>query len=287
MNEWGQLGTLPHSLNYDWGTSLYPMWGYPAWLEIFGLDRLPQVALFAIMLWLTYRTFRFEWWHIPLWFPSFVSVYALWSDALATSLLLGVFAMQKKAPIVSAIFLGLTANFRFEYLMFAPVLKKYGLIVLLMLGPWFARSYFISGSIGGSTNGGHVAFISLGQLPNNPWGIQHLDEFGYAQSKHKAFSAEYDREMRGKFMEAIVTHPLAYVTKVLHNAVVTFTHGVYTGGILKYMYAMTVVGLLVWHLLNRKPISAFFWIKVALMCLLQTEPRHLNAVIPLLFLEER
>ena len=165
------------------------------------------------------------------------------------------------------------------------MLRKYGLVVLLCLVPWFARHYMITGTIGGPTNGGHVAYISLGQLPNNVWGIEHDDRFAFSQTNVERYSPEYDRIMWGKFREAVIGRPFEYLHKIGYNAMLTL-RGPYAPPF-KVVYALIFLGLFFTALYNRKRLSPFFWIKVGLMCLLQSESRHLTAVFPLLFLEEQ
>ena len=47
---------------------------------------------------------------------------------------------------------------------------------LLSLTPWALHAHRHTGHAAlSSTNSGMVAYITLGQLPDNPWGVQHID----------------------------------------------------------------------------------------------------------------
>ncbi len=155
--------------------------------------------------------------------------------------------------------LGLAVNFRSEFVPLALVVPAAGLVwtfatsrglprrrfpgpmtfaalALLPLAPWAALSYETTGTARlSSSNAGAVSVISLGQLPGNPWGIIHddsealrlLGEAGYEELA--PYSEDGDRRLREMFVELITDDPLAYASKVMHNARNVFAGGLYFG----------------------------------------------------------
>jgi hypothetical protein len=89
-----------------------------------------------------------------------------------------------------------------------------------------------------STNAGHVLYISLGQLSNNPWGITPIDS---DPRMHRELDAHFhhrstssltyasDRYLRHRFLHLVRAHPAAWLHKDLLNAKSTFTEGLYVG----------------------------------------------------------
>jgi len=108
------------------------------------------------------------------------------------------------------------------------------LIALATLGPWVARSVAYDGVVRfGTTNRGGVLYISLGQLPGNPWHIGYSDKYAWAYArKHgveNPWSPEGDRILTQAFVEAVEHHPVAYVRKVAWTAFLSVAGGLYTG----------------------------------------------------------
>jgi hypothetical protein len=88
-----------------------------------------------------------------------------------------------------------------------------------------------------STNGGHVLYIGLGQLPGNSWGITPRDEdpsmavlleeeFGKPVG---SLTYEADVVLKAKFRELVFASPGEYARKVLHNIRLLLFGGAYAG----------------------------------------------------------
>ncbi|MCK5742690.1 MAG: hypothetical protein KAH48_10765, partial [Chlorobi bacterium] len=161
---------------------------------------------------------------------------------------------QLKLLIINGLLLGIILNFRSEYLYLPiftaflsilPAFKKYrkraiisGLVAtalaVLLLIPWIVRSYNITDEIHlSATNGGAVMYISLGQLPDNPWGIVPLDEtaFDFAEAKDlpHPYSAEADKIFKTETKRLISENPVAFIKKCGHNLLSSLYRGVYIG----------------------------------------------------------
>ncbi|WP_169796511.1 hypothetical protein [Chondromyces crocatus] len=95
--------------------------------------------------------------------------------------------------------------------------------VALCLAPWalWYRAHTGRTSLV-SSNGGMVAYLSLGQLPGNPWGIVADDAFAVAFLRARAdgvdpVSDAGDQRFAAAFRDAIREHPGAFARKILHN----------------------------------------------------------------------
>jgi len=107
-----------------------------------------------------------------------------------------------------------------------------------MLIPWMVYTHATVGCpLLTSTNGGHTLFISLGQLPGNPWGITPMDgdpamhetlrrHFGREQS---SLILESDQFLRRRFVELIRAAPFAYAKKCAYSAISVVVEGFYPG----------------------------------------------------------
>ena len=118
------------------------------------------------------------------------------------------------------------------------------LIALATLGPWVARSVAYDGIVRfGTTNRGGVLYISLGQLPGNPWHIGYSDKYAFAYArKHgveNPWSPEGGRILTQAFVEAVERHPVAYVRKVAWTAFLSVVGGLYTGEYYEWVPAKT------------------------------------------------
>ena len=150
------------------------------------------------------NTYRFRWGLLLsftlYFFHSSVYPYSLGSNLLILGILFLVnfyFNESKVDIIFSSICFGIMLNFRSDYYFFIYPLflliiiysyKKSSkrilsmsiiwlLIIQSFLIPWRIYTFNRTGeSISVSTNSGHVFFISLGQLPNNKWGITEEDD---------------------------------------------------------------------------------------------------------------
>lgn len=189
-----------------------------------------------------------------------------WPYSEAASLLLAAFAVLLMALdrdelsyglfVVSGLLVGLVLNFRSDYIAL-PVLavavvvalgrRRRALakrmvtwlaVIVLALVPWMVYAERASNHLlVTSTNSGHVLYISLGQLPGNPWGITPYDgdprmhrelnaHFGSDVSSLTYASDEY---LRSRFFHLVRQHPVAWLHKDVYNAAHTFVDGFYDG----------------------------------------------------------
>lgn len=190
-----------------------------------------------------------------------IAIPLLWISVILFFDALDSTAKWWRMAVAGALF-GLALNFRSEFLLLAPVLAlggavwtfvltrperghaltilskaaAFSFIAFLMLVPWGVFSHRNTGEFRlTSSNGGAVSVISLGQLPDNPWGIVHEDaeavrllrEEGYADIS--PYSAEGDRILRRSFLDAITSRPVSYMNKVVHNARNVLMGGLYFG----------------------------------------------------------
>ena len=78
--------------------------------------------------------------------------------------------------------------------------------------------------------GGIVAFISLGQLPRNPWGAVYEDEYAYAylarvapQLRENSHAA--DRVLIDEFKRRVKAEPIAFAAKMVWNGAISLVSG--------------------------------------------------------------
>ena len=194
--------------------------------------------------------------------PWYVSHALRWPYSEASSLLLGsiaLLALAVRRPGVpyrlvalSGLLFGLALNFRSDYVAL-PVLLVAVVVVLgrervellkrmagwvavaaVTLAPWMAYSARATGRpLVTSTNGGHVLYISLGQLAGNPWGITPFDG---DPRMHRELDAHFGRHvssltyasdgyLRSRFVHLVLAHPAAWLRKDARNALHTLTDG--------------------------------------------------------------
>jgi hypothetical protein len=189
-----------------------------------------------------------------------------WPYAEAASLLLlsiAVLALalarddyRYRAYVLSGLLLGIALNFRSDFIALPialavlvlalgrrrlPVAKRLGVwlaVILATLVPWVVYAHRATGHLLlTSTNSGHVLYISLGQLPGNPWGItpydgdprMHRDLRAHFGSDVSSLTYASDRFLRSRFFHLVRQHPAAWLRKDVHNAAHTFTDGFYDG----------------------------------------------------------
>ena len=252
-------------------TLFYPIWGYTFLVLIdliLGLSNLFILSFQLLLCYLSILTFYKiikidkKFWHIPLFLPFIALMSVKWPDAIVGSLIIffiftiisSIDNKKIKYIVFSGIILGILVNFRSEYLylpfslillLFIPTFKQNRLLILksifllmifsiLFLLPWAVRSYNQTGNIRfTASNGGAVMYISLGQLPNNPWNIAPYDKSAYDFAKSQGFNNPYsvqaDKMFRNKFINSIKKYPIAYTKKIAHNFFSIFYRGVYTG----------------------------------------------------------
>lgn len=147
--------------------------------------------------------------------------------------------------IISAFSMGVAANLRSDmtyvyllYLLFRfrgsnKIVKKQlcisFIIFLFCLTPYSILYHRYSGLFSITyANMGHVAYISLGQDPNNPWGIVHVDAWDYDKVSqriekinpgYKSYSFVADpwanKVYFQMFFEKVASHPVYYKNLVL------------------------------------------------------------------------
>lgn len=105
-------------------------------------------------------------------------------------------------------------------------------VAFLALIPWAVNSKAYSGTpLLTSTNGPGWFYVGLGQLPNNPWGLQGLDADAWAFVRSKGghpFSLEGSRVLTPEIRRLVEEHPAAYIEKVGWNLRQAALGGVWT-----------------------------------------------------------
>lgn len=252
----------------DGEAAFHPIWGY-SFLALFcGFSPvillIAQGALSLAAIGYLYVTLRIQprCFHIPLMLPFIALCSIKWPNAI-TGALLVIFICSFsgylsrplfKTLLVGGLAAGLAVNMRGEAWIWGPALflslifpmgpgmrakgARFGaaaiIIQLLCISPWSIRAYEKLGTpMLTPSYGGFVALISLGQLPNNPWGVEHTDAFGqkFAAEKNlvSPFSPAADEAMKKEFFKLVSAHPVAFAKKIIHNFTSVFSHGVFTG----------------------------------------------------------
>jgi 4-amino-4-deoxy-L-arabinose transferase-like glycosyltransferase len=176
--------------------AFYPLWGYTFLVAVDNLLGsanifivLVQIILCELGIALFYKIFQIrpKLIHIPLLLPFIAFMSVRWPDAIVGFLLIAymyclyLFISQGKLKyaIISGIIIGLTVNFRPEYLylpvvnvvlLFIPSFKVYRkrivistatalLIAFVLLLPWAFRSYKLTGEPRFSASNGGAVFI--------------------------------------------------------------------------------------------------------------------------------
>jgi len=250
-------------------SEFYPIWGY-VFLQLPGLivgfphlwTLFVQFCAAIIGLVLFYKLFEIKekYWHIPLFLPYFALCSIKTADGLASILLIAyaynfvafVKTEELRKLVYSGLVLAVLVNLRSEYL-YLPLFQtlffficfknrlKYAKMNAILITitfaailPWAIRSYAINQEVRfNSSNGGAVMYISLGQLPQNKWGIAPTDSTAYAIAAANGiddpFSPEADKLFKRLTQEAILNNPFEFIKKMAYNATKVFTNGVYTG----------------------------------------------------------
>jgi hypothetical protein len=206
-------------------------------------------------------------WLVVLSLPWYALNSVLWPHTIAVSLLLISLALLIRAHcsataefrlwLLSGLSFGIMLNFRSDF-----ILLPIGLMLILLLFghdsilvrirrilAWCAPMFLVMVPWGiytnettghylqTSTNGGHVLYIGLGQLPGNSWGITPRDEdpsmaalleqeFGEPVS---SLTYEADVVLKARFRELVFASPGEYARKVLHNIRLLLFGGAYAG----------------------------------------------------------
>jgi len=224
-------------------------------LKTLGWKNLSRIAFraFSIIL------FSWYFFHTVLW------PYSWGANLLIISLfllLLHIETSKIKYAILSGLSYGLMLNFRSEYYFFGIALfftlLIFGLLKLVnikiiplvvwlvlifaMLIPWGWYSYQKTGEVLlKSSNAGHVLFISLGQLPNNKWGITPLDNDPKmrevvdqkVEKGAQTLGNEADKVLTDIWLEYIKNDKREFFKKVKHNFSEIFDYPFYNGEVLK------------------------------------------------------
>ncbi len=204
---------------------------------------------------LTILSFQWFYFHTILW------LYSIGANLLvaAVFLVLNYFRFRSvKYLILASMCFGIMLNFRSDYFFFAlaiPVLiliidwikneKKlwlhyslWYLVIFVCLVPWGIYSLKKTGSyLQKSSNGGHVLFISLGQLPENKWGITPLDgdpkmrklvatAFGKGAT---TLSHPADKLLTGKWLGLILDDKMEFFRKCKFNVQSIYRNPFYVG----------------------------------------------------------
>ena len=254
--------TKPFNKNiYTW-----PMWGYGLILligsKLFIIILQQIITLFTIIIIRKYLrnivypiSFKFISILILFAFPWFYFHVSLWPYSISANfftlsvLLLGIgYEQRKLGPfIISAVFFGITLNFRSDYYYLVWLLCIFGVlyslfnyktdnfkrmliwitIINIILLPWYFYTKKYTGEgLFTSSNSGHVFFISLGQLPENKWKISTSDgdsimyslvrnSFGDNES---SLSLKSSRLLMNEFKNRVIADPEEFAKKCFHNA---------------------------------------------------------------------
>jgi len=231
---------------------------------------------------------------------------------IACGLIEGVILNFRSEYLYLGIIILLVYFFYKSSISFASTIKfvvATSIIAITCLIPWGLNTYHNSGVFRlGSSNSGLVLFTTLGQLPDNPWHITPTDQFGedYAHGHNiaDAYSNSGDSLLSSTFTIDIKEKPVGYVEKTAFNFASIFFRGLYIGEysqatgvelidkIIKVIFIPIFSLLIIWFFYSayrsRKttgqmlslwlPITSIVIYKVVLVCLIQYEPRHMNAV---------
>lgn len=305
----------------------YPLWGYPFFVGLIDklfvssrdlLITIIQVSLIALACWWVVlpkiNNFR-QLLLAPLFFPIYFHAAVKWADAifiLGLVILLksiDLYSKHKRSSIlvivsVSAIASNIRPDFLFlsgfvfliSLLYFAvsrwkesDFLKISCILLLssfLSLVPWF----IYSGSFT-SANGGLVFYISLGQLPDNPWDRVYIDQsgFDFAQSMNThPYSPEGNKILFHAGAKDISTYPIDYIRKTLHNLISIFTFGIFG---MNFPLFFLVFSILFFVSTRRYKgttlsfINSVFLFTIIWISMIQYIDRHLNGVYTLMLLQ--
>jgi len=190
-----------------------------------------------------------------------------WPNSIAVSLVILSFAFLLKAfsgkekPVfswflISALFFGLALNFRSDYCIYPIAVAALFLLfkkahhfkpqhillwlftTYIMLIPWGIYTYHATEHfLLTSTNAGHALFISLGNLPDNKWGITKWDQdvelheavFTHFQERQFTCTYEVDKFLKREFLKKIKNDPREYFRKVFYVMKDILISGVYPG----------------------------------------------------------
>jgi hypothetical protein len=214
--------------------------------------RLIRIAFVLLVPWHAYHALQ---WPYSISSSLFLVSFALLIQAWATTLAAKLRAKRLGACVLAGVLFGLGLNFRSDFYLF-PI----GILVLVWLLPayrpyrlealaWLTAAYvcllpwglYVKTATGQfsitSSNGGHVLFVGLGQLPRNKWGITPFDgdpvmlrelreHFGY---EHGSLDTEANAYLTRRWLHLILEDPVEYGKKVAFGSLLTLTNGAYSG----------------------------------------------------------
>lgn len=199
--------------------------------------------------------------------PAWFALHAvLWPNSIAASLLpLSLVLIVTRARddsglkfvVLSGILFGVLLNFRSDFLLLpfgvalvvsffdrfrAVTARRLGVwlvSVYVMLIPWATYTRQATGHLLlSSTNGGHVFFIGLGNLPGNTWKIRPDDgdsvmhsalENKFGKPVPSSLNYESDVFLKEQFLMRVKEHPAEYFRKMAHTGGAMVTKGSYAG----------------------------------------------------------
>ena len=250
----------------------YPLWGYPFLLWIlprYTWIVWLQVALGAAALTLAWRRLQIE---LPEYrrvitiacvagIPWYAMHSVKWPQSFAASfLLLAILALDRglrTASVawgaVAGLLFGAVLYFRSEFLLLGAFLPLFCLVMrtprpdlrsltslallplvaFVLLIPWAVSYHKQTGRYSlTASQKGIVAFISLGQLPGNPWGAEYTDEYAFAYLEQRGiglprYSDRGDRVLFQEYKRRVAEHPGAFAKKVLWNGAMITVMGFY------------------------------------------------------------
>jgi hypothetical protein len=199
----------------------------------------------------------------PLFFyNTTIAPYSIGSGTLLMGVLLTIKYLERKKVtdlFLAAICFGIMLNFRSDYYYFIFLLlataalfqwrlanriffwhyAACAAVVLMIMLPWMQYTHSKTGKyLLTSTNSGHVLYIGLGQLPNNPWGIEKGDNSPQmlqlvrerlGDSGTLVYPA--DTLLRHQWLKSIRQYPIAFVKKMAYNVYTIYRQPFYIGDI--------------------------------------------------------
>jgi hypothetical protein len=163
-----------------------------------------------------------------------------------------------RAGVAAGLLFGTGLYFRSEFLFLPPFLLMMGVlsrvvpklprlplpplaacaaVAWITLIPWGVHYRDQTGHFSlTASQSGIVAFISLGQLPRNPWGAVYEDEYAYAYLAQVApqlrvNSDTADRVLVDEFKRRVKAEPMAFAAKMIWNGAISLVSGFYGGEI--------------------------------------------------------
>lgn len=260
--EWMQTGSYAMG-----GEALFhPLWGYTALVVLSGFSSFILLAVQAgfgfLAVFIFYRAYILtpRMWHLLAIFP-FVAVCSIkWPNAVTAILAIfyidalrrfvahpsayaafyggamaGLAALMRPEawiwPVVTLAAAALPATNKRRIAAFAVIIVA---AQVLFMAPWSLRAYNHTGKwLLTPTYGGFLAFISLGQDPQNPWGIKHSDAYGRQElgklGVKNPYSPKADEVLRKKFFALVAQNPGAYLRKMGVNFKKFLKHGIFVG----------------------------------------------------------